>query len=105
MLSSSGSGGWEASIRNCVAPDETLLATCCGAFSDKWADVARDCGRNVDVLKVEWGKPTLPEMIDEKLATGKFAAVTLIHNETSTGLTNPIEEISRMMKEKYPDVL
>ncbi len=118
LFTSSGSGGWEASIRNCVAPNETVLCTCCGAFSDKWADVARDCGKNVDVLKVEWGKPTLPEMIDEKLASGplprlasgdagagKYAAITLIHNETSTGLTNPVEEISRMMKEKYPDVL
>jgi aspartate aminotransferase-like enzyme len=105
LFTSSGSGGWEASIRNCVGFDETVLCTCCGAFSDKWADVAKACGRNVEVLKVEWGQPTLPEMIDEKLATGKFAAITLIHNETSTGLTNPIEEVSRMMKEKYPDVL
>jgi len=105
LFTSSGSGGWEASIRNCVAPDETVLCTCCGAFSDKWADVAKSCGANVEVLKVEWGQPTLPEMIDEKLATGKFSAITLVHNETSTGLTNPIEDISRMMKEKYPDVL
>jgi len=105
LFTSSGSGGWEASIRNCVAPDETVLCTCCGAFSDKWADVAKSCGANVEVLKVEWGQPTLPEMIDEKLATGKFAAATLVHNETSTGLTNPVEDISQMIKEKYPDVL
>jgi aspartate aminotransferase-like enzyme len=105
LFTSSGSGGWEASIRNCVGFDETVLCTCCGAFSDKWANVAKACGRNVEVLKVEWGQPTLPEMIDEKLATGKFAAVTLIHNETSTGLTNPVEEISAMLKKKYPDVL
>ena len=105
LFTSSGSGGWEASIRNCVGFDETVLCTCCGAFSDKWADVAKACGRNVEVLKVEWGKPTLPEMIDEKLATGKFAAITLIHNETSTGLTNPVKEISAMLKKKYPDVL
>lgn len=105
LFTSSGSGGWEASIRNCVAPDEVVLCTCCGAFSEKWADVAKSCGRNVELLKAEWGQPTLPEMIDEKLATGKFAAITLIHNETSTGLMNPVDQISRMMKEKYPDVL
>jgi aspartate aminotransferase-like enzyme len=105
LSTSSGSGLWEASIRNCVAPDETVLATCCGAFSDKWADVVRACGRSVDELKVEWGQPTTPELIDEKLASGNYAAVTLIYNETSTGLTNPVYEISRMMKEKYPDVL
>jgi aspartate aminotransferase-like enzyme len=105
LSTSSGSGIWEAAIRNCVAPDETVLSACCGAFSDKWADVVALCGRKVDPLKVEWGQATTAEMIDEKLATGKYAAVTLVYNETSTGLTNPVYEISKMMKAKYPDVL
>jgi len=105
LSTSSASGIWEAAIRNCLAPDETVLATCCGAFSEKWAAVAKSCGRKVDELKVDWGRPVLPEMIDEKLATGKYAAVTIVHNETSTGLTNPVYEISEMLKEKYPDVL
>jgi len=105
LSTSSASGIWEAAIRNCVGFDETVLATCCGAFSDKWADIAKNCGRNVEVLKVDWGKPVLPEMIDEKLTTGKYAAITLVYNETSTGLTNPVYEISSMMKQKYPDVL
>jgi aspartate aminotransferase-like enzyme len=105
LSTSSGSGLWEASVRNCVAPDETVLATCCGAFSDKWADVVKDCGRNVDLLKVEWGQATTPELIDAKLAGGKYAAITLIYNETSTGLRNPIYDIAKMMKAKYPDVL
>ena len=105
LSTSSASGIWEASIRNCVDFDETVLCTCCGAFSDKWATVAKNCGRNVEELKVDWGKPMLPEMIDKKLATGKYTAVTLMYNETSTGLTNPLYEVSKMMKEKYPDVL
>jgi len=105
LFTSSGSGGWETAIRNCVGPDETVLCTCCGAFSDKWANVAESCGRKVELLKVDWGQPILPEMIDEKLAGGKYAAVTLMYNETSTGLTNPLYEVSEMMKEKYPDVL
>lgn len=105
LSTSSGSGLWEASIRNCVHPDETVLATCCGAFSDKWADVVKECGRKVDLLKVEWGKPTLPEEIDAKLSAGKYAAITLIYNETSTGLMNPIYDIAKMMKAKHPNVL
>jgi len=105
LSTSSASGIWEAAIRNCVAPDETVLCTCCGAFSDKWADVARSCGRKVDELKVDWGKPTTAEMIDEKLSSGGYAAVTLVYNETSTGLTNQVYEISEMMKEKYPECL
>jgi len=105
LSTSSASGIWEAAIRNCVAPDETILATCCGAFSDKWATVAKDCGRKVDELKVDWGEPILAEMIDEKLSGGKYAAITLVYNETSTGLTNPVYDISKMMRQKYPDVL
>jgi aspartate aminotransferase-like enzyme len=105
LSTSSASGIWEGAIRNCVDFNETVLATMCGAFSDKWADVIKSCGRNVEQLKVEWGQPTTADMIDKKLAGGKYAAITLMYNETSTGLTNPVYEISEMMKKKYPDVL
>lgn len=105
LSTSSASGIWEASIRNCVAPDETVLCCMCGAFSDKWADVAKSCGRAVEQLKVEWGSPILPEMIDAKLSSGRFSAVTIVYSETSTGLANPLYQISEMLKEKYPDVL
>ena len=105
LSTSSASGVWEGSIRNCVDHDETVLCTMCGAFSDKYATVARSCGRKVEELKVEWGQAVTADMIDKKLACGKYAAVTIVYNETSTGLTNPVYEISEMMKEKYPDVL
>ncbi|HEY5141276.1 MAG TPA: aminotransferase class V-fold PLP-dependent enzyme, partial [Methylococcales bacterium] len=81
------------------------LCTMCGAFSDKWADVARSCGKNVEELKVEWGKAVTAELIDKKLASGKYAAITLVYSETSTGLLNPLYEVAEMMKKKYPDVL
>ncbi len=105
LSTSSASGVWEGCIRNCVKLDETILCTMCGAFSDKFAMVSRACGRTADELKVEWGQAITADMIDKKLATGNYAAVTIVYNETSTGLTNPVYEISEMMKEKYPDVL
>ncbi|MHC4756171.1 MAG: pyridoxal-phosphate-dependent aminotransferase family protein, partial [Planctomycetota bacterium] len=105
LSTSSASGIWEAAIRNCVGFDETVLATCCGAFSDKWSDVIESCGRKVERLQVDWGEPITANLIDAKLSAGNYAAITLVYNETSTGLTNPVYEISRMMKEKYPDVL
>jgi aspartate aminotransferase-like enzyme len=105
LSTSSGSGVWEAAIRNCVGPDEKVLATCCGAFSDKWADVAKLCGRRVDELKVEWGQAITAELIDERLSAGDYAAITMVYNETSTGLTNPVDEISTMLREKHPHVL
>lgn len=105
LVTSSGSGGWEASMRSLVHDDEKVLCCMCGAFSDKYADVAKNCGKQVDELKVDWGKATTAELIDEKLAGGNYAAVTFVYNETCTGLTNPVEEISAMLKAKYPDVL
>ncbi len=105
LSTSSASGIWEAAIRNCVKFDEKVLSTCCGAFSDKWASVVKSCGRDVDELKVDWGKPITADMVDEALSKGNYAAITLVYNETSTGLTNPVYEISEMMKEKYPEVL
>ena len=105
ISTSSASGIWEGSIRNCVKTDETVLCTMCGAFSDKWSGIVKSCGRNVDELKVDWGQAITPEIIDENLATGKYAAVTMVYNETSTGLSNPVYEISEMLRGKYPDVL
>ncbi|MBN2455365.1 MAG: alanine--glyoxylate aminotransferase family protein [Sedimentisphaerales bacterium] len=105
LSTSSASGIWEAAIRNCVGFDETVLSVCCGAFSDKWVTIVKNCGRAVEELKVEWGRPTTAEMIDQRLAAGKYSAITLVYNETSTGLTNPVYEISKMMKQKYPEIL
>jgi len=76
----------------------------CGAFSDKWLDVSRRCGKVAEPLQVDWGKHIDPAALDEKLATGDFDAVTLIHNETSTGVMNPLAEICAVAK-KYSDVV
>ena len=100
LSTSSASGVWEGAIRNLVGDGETVLCTMCGAFSDKWADVARSCGKNVDELKVEWGKPVTVELIDKALASKKYAAITLVYSETSTGLLNPLYDVAEMMKKK-----
>lgn len=92
----------EAAIRNLVS--KKVLVCMKGAFSDKWYGVATSNGKQAEKLQVEWGQPILAEDIDAKLATGEFDAVTLIHNETSTGTMSPIEEISQVLK-KYPEVL
>jgi aspartate aminotransferase-like enzyme len=101
LSTSSAWGVMEAAIRNLVS--RRVLNCMCGAFSDKWLDVSRRCGKSAEPLRVEWGKPIDPKALDEKLATGDFDAVTLIHNETSTGLMNPHEKICAVVK-KYPDV-
>ena len=101
LSTSSAWGVMEAAIRNLVR--ERVLCCMCGAFSDKWLDVARRCGKQAEPLQVEWGQHIDPAELDQKLATGQFDTVTLIHNETSTGVMNPLPEICCTMA-KYPDV-
>jgi aspartate aminotransferase-like enzyme len=101
LSTSSAWGVMEASIRNLV--DRGVLCCMCGAFSDKWLDVAKRCGKNTEPLQVDWGKHIDHKDVDAKLATGKFDTVTLIHNETSTGVMNPLPEICCTLA-KYPDV-
>ncbi|MGZ5004456.1 MAG: pyridoxal-phosphate-dependent aminotransferase family protein [Chthoniobacterales bacterium] len=101
LSTSSAWGVMEAAIRNVVR--ERVLCCMCGAFSDKWLDVARRCGKEAEPLQVDWGKHIDHKDLDAKLANGKFDAVTLIHNETSTGVMNPLPEICCTMA-KYPEV-
>ncbi len=102
LSTSSSTGMMEGSIRNCV--QQKALMTDCGAFSKRWAQIAQANGKEVEVIKVEMGQATTPEMVDEKLAQGGFDAVAITHNETSTGVMNPLKEIAAVVK-KYPGVL
>ena len=101
LSTSSAWGVMEAAIRNVVR--ERVLCCMCGAFSDKWLDVARRCGKEAEALQVEWGKHIDQKAIDHELASGRFDTVTLIHNETSTGVMNPLPEICCTLA-KYPDI-
>jgi aspartate aminotransferase-like enzyme len=102
LSTSSAWGVMEGAIRNLVS--KRVLNCMCGAFSDKWFDVSKRCGKDADALQVPWGSPIRAEDVDKKLATGEFDALTLIHNETSTGVMSPLAEIA-VLKKKYPDVM
>ena len=102
LSTSSAWGVMEGAIRNLVS--RKVLNCMCGAFSDKWFDVSKRCGKDAEALQVPWGSPIRPEQVDAKLATGQFDALTLIHNETSTGVMSPLGEIAAL-KKKYPDVM
>ncbi len=102
LSTSSAWGIMEGAIRNLVS--KKVLNCMCGAFSDKWLDVSKRCGKNAEALQVNWGLPIRAELVDAKLATGEFDALTVIHNETSTGVMSPIAEIAAL-KKKYPDVM
>jgi aspartate aminotransferase-like enzyme len=102
LSTSSAWGVMEGAIRNLV--QKKVLNCMCGAFSDKWFDVSKKCGKPAEALQVDWGSPIRADAVDKKLATGEFDALTLIHNETSTGTMSPLAEIAAL-KKKYPDVM
>ncbi|MFD0895000.1 alanine--glyoxylate aminotransferase family protein [Luteolibacter ambystomatis] len=102
LSTSSAWGVMEASLRNLVR--KKVLTLCCGAFSDKWFDVAKKCGFEADKIQVEWGEAIDPEAVRAKLAEGGFDTVTLIHNETSTGVMNDLPAIAKVVK-SFEDVL
>ena len=101
LSTSSAWGVMEGAVRNLV--QKRVLNCMCGAFSDKWFDVSKRCGKEAEALQVPWGSPIRAEAIDQKLATGQFDALTVIHNETSTGVMSPVVEIAAL-KKKYPEV-
>jgi aspartate aminotransferase-like enzyme len=102
LSTSSAWGEMEGAIRNLV--HKKVLNCMCGAFSDKWLDVSKRCGKDAEGLQVPWGSPIRAAEVDKKLASGQFDALTLIHNETSTGVMSPLDEIVAL-KKKYPDVM
>ncbi len=102
LSTSSAWGVMEGSLRNLVG--KKVLNCMNGAFSDKWFDVSKRCGKPAEALQVEWGQPILPAQIEEKLSAGGFDALTLIHNETSCGVRNPLPEIAAVMR-KFPEVM
>jgi aspartate aminotransferase-like enzyme len=102
ISTSSAWGVMEGAIRNLVS--RKVLNCMCGAFSDKWFDVSKRCGKNAEALQVPWGSPVRADAIDKSLASGQFDALTVVHNETSTGVMSPLAEIAAL-KRKYPDVM
>ena len=102
LSTSSAWGIMEGALRNLVT--KKVLCCMCGAFSDKWYQVAERCGKQAAALQVDWGSPIRPEAVARALATGQYDALTLVHNETSTGVMNPLAEIAEL-KKQYPEVM
>lgn len=102
LSTTSGSGLMEGSIRSCTAKRAAVFSV--GSFGDRWFEMAETNNVPADIFKSELGQPTTPEMVDEVLSTGKYDLITITHNETSTGIMNPVDEIAEVMK-KYPEVV
>ena len=99
VLTGSGTGGLEAAVVNTLSPGDKVLSLANGFFGDRFADLAKEYGAEVIRLNFEWGKPVSLDATEKALkANGNIKAVLVTHNETSTGVTNDIKEISTVVK-------
>lgn len=102
LSTSSGSGLMEGAIRSCTSKKAAVFS--CGAFGDRWHKMAVTNNVKSDLYKVELGRAIDPQMVDKVLSTGDYDLIAVQHNETSTGITNPIDEIADIVK-KYKDIV
>jgi predicted phosphoserine aminotransferase len=103
LTASSGTGLQEAAIRNFV--NRKVLSCVNGAFAERWYEVAVYNGKEADELSFEWDEPVSPDLVADAVEKGKYEAITVVHNETSTGLQNPVKEIAEAVHSVSPDTL
>lgn len=100
LLTGSGTGGLEAAVVNTLSPGDKVLAISNGFFGERFTEIAEEFGAEVKRLAFEWGKPVDPEAVRKALkAEPGIKAALIIHNETSTGVTNDLKSISAIAKE------
>ncbi len=102
LSTSSGSGLMEGALRSCTIKRAAVFS--CGAFGERWYDMALANQVRADLFEVEYGEPIRGEMVKKVLDSSKYDLVTITHNETSTGVMNPLAEIADVLRE-YPEVV
>jgi predicted phosphoserine aminotransferase len=103
LSASSGTGLQEAAIRNLV--DKKVLSCVNGAFAERWYDVAVSNGKDAERLAFEWGRPVDSDRVAATVKNGGFEALTIVHNETSTGMQNPVNEVAETVRAVAPNTL
>jgi len=105
-LTTAGTGALEAAVVNVLSPGDRVVAVTGGAFGDRFAKVAEVYGADVRRLEVEWGRAATPAAVRAALLEEPAVkAVLLTHNETSTGVTNPIPELAAVIRDVTPEAL
>lgn len=104
VLSGSGTLAMEMSLANVLKKGDNLLIVSHGYFGDRFIDIAKNKGINVDVLSSEWGKTVPLDLIRESLKKKDYKAITVTHVDTSTGVKADIKSIGDMLKE-FPEII
>ncbi len=105
ISTSSGTGFHEAAVRNFVPESGRILACTNGAFCDRWYSVAVSNGKQTDKLETAWDAPITADLVASALRRQEYDIVTVVHNETSTGLMNPVAEIAAAVRDASPETL
>ena len=106
MITTAGTGGLEAAVVNVLSPGDRVLGVSIGSFGDRFAKIARVYGADVTKIEVEWGQAADPAVLRAELErSAGYKAVLLTHNETSTGVMNPIPELAAVIRAVSPDTL
>ena len=99
-LSGTGSAGMEAGISSLLEPDDTVVLCVCGFFGDRMRQMAERVGADVVVLNGDWGRPFPPEMLEDELGKhDRVKLVAAVQAETSTGVLQPLDDLSRLARE------
>ena len=104
IIPGTGTLGMEMAIVNSLKKGDRLLVVSHGFFGDRFAEIARGYGIEVEVLASEWGKIVEVEKIAQKLKEKSFSAITVTHVDTSTGVCAPLEEVAEVIK-RFPETL
>jgi aspartate aminotransferase-like enzyme len=99
VLSGSGTAGLDAAASGLLRRDDPVLCLVNGKFSERFFDLCKVYAEPT-ALEFEWGQPVDPGRVSAALEAGDFRAVTVCHNETSTGLTNPLKEIAAAARKR-----
>jgi alanine-glyoxylate transaminase/serine-glyoxylate transaminase/serine-pyruvate transaminase len=98
-MSGTGSAGMETCFVNLIEPGDAVLIGVNGVFGTRMVDVAQRCGGQVDTVEAEWGTALEPERFREALSNKPYKLVAVVHAETSTGVLQPLEQLSKLVHE------
>ncbi|MCB9299899.1 MAG: alanine--glyoxylate aminotransferase family protein [Lewinellaceae bacterium] len=96
VVSAPGSAGMETCLVNLLEPGDEALICIHGVFGGRMADIAERCGAKVTRVEAPWGEPIDPKQIKAALEQCQPKVLAIVHAETSTGVLQPLEEISRI---------
>src|SRR3954470_6393636 len=98
VFSASGTGAMESAMANLISPGEPVLVISAGSFGDRWHQLAKAYGADVDLLEYEWGETPTAEDVAQRLEARAAKAVFMTQSETSTGVVSDVRAIAAAAK-------